>query len=295
MKWNISDIFIYALFLIFSLILLGGTIYLYLGIIGYEGINWGFYTSLAEWMFFWIPIMVSATIVSMAVSLIRLKRAGVLSIAGWFAYYPVIFSVIIPMHLYFGSVVLLLMYIPWVSVGIIHNGSFYIMNGVILLPLSKPIIIGIMLIIIGIAIYIFSLHDLLRGLFQGEELITYNLYRYIRHPQYLGILIWTLGAAIVTIRIFSIFSWLTLVYTYILLAEYEENVLEQKLGDAYIRYRDKTFFLLPIPLPRPSRPIRILLYTVLYILSIVLVILTIKYSVIEYGVMRITWFLSIIQ
>ena len=169
------------------------------------------------------------------------------------------------------------------------------MNGVILLPLSKPIIIGIMLIIIGIAIYIFSLHDLLRGLFQGEELITYNLYRYIRHPQYLGILIWTLGAAIVTIRIFSIFSWLTLVYTYILLAEYEENVLEQKLGDAYIRYRDKTFFLLPIPLPRPSRPIRILLYTVLYILSIVLVILTIKYTVIEYGVMRITWFLSIIQ
>ena len=223
MKLNISDIFIYALFLTFSLILLGGTIYLYLGIIGYGGIDWGFYDPIAEWMFFWIPIMVSATLVSIAVSLIRLKRVGALSIAGWFAYYPVIFSVIIPMHLYFGSVILLLMYISWVIVGIIHNGIFYMMNGVIL-HFSKLINFGIMLII-GIAIYIFSLHDLLRGLFQGEELITYNLYRYIRHPQYLGILIWTLGAAIVTIRIFSIFSWLTLAYTYILLADYEEKVL----------------------------------------------------------------------
>jgi len=290
MKISIKDIIIYALFLTLSIILLAGTIYLYLGISGYEGINWGFYSPVAEQMFFWVPIMVFATIVGIAISLVRLRRVGAISIAGWFAYYPVIFSVVIPMHIYFGGI-LSLMYLSWAIVVIISPESFKIIDGVVIsIPEPIMIIIGIILLMIGLAIYIFSLHDLLCGLLRGEELVTYNLYKYIRHPQYLGILIWTLGAAIVTMRVFSIFSWLTLAYTYILLAEYEEKVLERKLGDTYVEYRNKTFFLLPIPLPRPKLLVRILLYTALYILSMALVIVALKYKII-----KLSWFLSIFQ
>jgi len=79
------------------------------------------------------------------------------------------------------------------------------------------------------------------------ELVTTGLYAYVRHPQYLGFLILTLGMLVQWATLPTVFMWPLLVVLYFRLARQEEKEMEVKFGEKYREYKSKVSMLLPLP------------------------------------------------
>jgi protein-S-isoprenylcysteine O-methyltransferase Ste14 len=82
---------------------------------------------------------------------------------------------------------------------------------------------------------------------EGHTLKTDGLYRIIRHPSYLGLLIGTFGWAVV-FRCVLPGLVLTALITLAVVARMnsEERLLAQQFGDEYAAYRKKTWRLIPL-------------------------------------------------
>lgn len=84
-------------------------------------------------------------------------------------------------------------------------------------------------------------------------LVTTGIYAHTRHPQYLGILILTLGLLLQWITIPALLMWPVLAYIYLRLARKEDEELLKTYGHAFLEYRRNVPMLLPkIPLHRTS-------------------------------------------
>jgi protein-S-isoprenylcysteine O-methyltransferase Ste14 len=89
-----------------------------------------------------------------------------------------------------------------------------------------------------------------------EGLVTSGPYRYVRHPQYLGVIVFT---ANLTSRSFretlgdlgwigtelTLLLWTATIIAYIVLAVIEENHLTHKFGADYAEYRSQVGFIIP--------------------------------------------------
>lgn len=76
-------------------------------------------------------------------------------------------------------------------------------------------------------------------------LVTGGIYRYIRHPQYLGIILVTSGLLIRWITIPTAVMWPILAYLYYRLAKREEKEMEATFGEAYSEYKRRVPMLIP--------------------------------------------------
>ncbi|MEM2941784.1 MAG: methyltransferase domain-containing protein [Thermoproteota archaeon] len=109
-------------------------------------------------------------------------------------------------------------------------------------PLSKiMMLVGIFLIIFGWS----KIHRV------NGELVTTGIYAYVRHPQYLGILILTLGMMVQWVTIPTALMWPILLILYYKLARKEEKEMEERFGERYREYKNKVPMLLPFPKFRP--------------------------------------------
>jgi hypothetical protein len=98
----------------------------------------------------------------------------------------------------------------------------------------------------------------LYGKYSGHGLIRFWIYRYSRHPQYLGYLIWSYS---LTMLVTSFYHgrrgylpepgmpWLISSLILVCTALYEELTMVRKYGDAYLTYRKEVPFLLSLPKP----------------------------------------------
>ena len=85
-----------------------------------------------------------------------------------------------------------------------------------------------------------------RKIYKGEGgLATDGLYRYIRHPQYLGLILITSGMLIQWPTILTVIMWPILLFAYWHLAKVEEKEMESKFGQSYINYRREIGMFLP--------------------------------------------------
>ena len=80
---------------------------------------------------------------------------------------------------------------------------------------------------------------------RDDVLLNSGLYRVIRHPQYLGLLLVTLGQFLVWPTIPTAILWPILVALYYRQARKEEAVLSEKFGAAFREYASKTPMFLP--------------------------------------------------
>jgi protein-S-isoprenylcysteine O-methyltransferase Ste14 len=73
-----------------------------------------------------------------------------------------------------------------------------------------------------------------------NEVVSRGAFRYVRHPLYLASLLFYLGLTISTTSLFSllVMAGSFLFYNYI--AHYEELLLEQRFGEVYRSYKNKT-------------------------------------------------------
>lgn len=104
---------------------------------------------------------------------------------------------------------------------------------------------------IGLALLLmlFSMLALGSLLFQpnpGDRLVTTGIYRFCRHPFYLGIILGFLGLAMATNNWLAIASALLLILPAQVLRSYkEEEVLHQRFGHEWEAYKSSSYFMIP--------------------------------------------------
>lgn len=80
---------------------------------------------------------------------------------------------------------------------------------------------------------------------EQPELITTGVFRHMRHPIYTGALLFYLGAIVMTLSMASAALWVLIIGFYMYLCKYEERILAQEFGNAYLEYKKKTGMLFP--------------------------------------------------
>jgi protein-S-isoprenylcysteine O-methyltransferase Ste14 len=80
---------------------------------------------------------------------------------------------------------------------------------------------------------------------EGHELVTGGLYRVIRHPSYLGLLLGLFGWALVFRSAIGVAGSLLFLPPLVARMNSEETLLESEFGERYSDYRRRTWRLLP--------------------------------------------------
>jgi protein-S-isoprenylcysteine O-methyltransferase Ste14 len=80
---------------------------------------------------------------------------------------------------------------------------------------------------------------------EGHELVTGGLYRVIRHPSYLGLLLGLFGWALVFRSAIGVLVSLLFLPPLVARMNSEEALLESEFGERYSDYRRRTWRLLP--------------------------------------------------
>ena len=124
---------------------------------------------------------------------------------------------------------------------------------------------------IGFMVFLLSVMSWFQGRFKDVRIVDFWAYRYSRHPQYLGFIIWSYGllvfAVVAPIPFGGIYfvpslPWLLSIMLIVGVALYEENQMIQKNDEHYQEYRTKAPFLMPLPKfisNLMSAPVRIVL------------------------------------
>lgn len=109
--------------------------------------------------------------------------------------------------------------------------------------------IGSILIIAGVTLVIFGWKEVYRRYWraaEGEgELVTDGIYRWIRHPQYTGFMLITLGMLLDWATLPMLIMWPVMAILYYRLALREEKEMQAQFGEAYATYRQTTGMFLP--------------------------------------------------
>jgi len=88
---------------------------------------------------------------------------------------------------------------------------------------------------------------------RGEgKLVTTGIYRYIRHPQYTGFALITLGMMAEWATLPMLIMWPILGVIYFRLARKEEADMREEFGSAYDEYAEKTGMFLPTRILRSA-------------------------------------------
>ncbi len=86
------------------------------------------------------------------------------------------------------------------------------------------------------------------------NLATSGLYRYVRHPQYVGFIAIMLGFLLEWPTLLTIVMFPVLVTMYVRLARWEEQEVAADFGEEYLRYTNATPAFIPrLTVPRPLR------------------------------------------
>lgn len=171
-----------------------------------------------------------------------------LSFCSIFSYIPIILGILIPMATIMGGY----LYLSWFFFG--YNFTSWTWYYYIISEEIIPYLIAIEIIIIGIGLGIFltGLVTLVIGKKREENIIQWGIYKYIRHPQNLGILIMVFPFALyipgfedIGIRVGEIVSWSLFAFFLCLLSFYEEWRLMKENNNEFLKYYASTGFFLP--------------------------------------------------
>ncbi len=110
-------------------------------------------------------------------------------------------------------------------------------------PLLRLVIAGVTLV--AAVMLVRAGHSVI-GHGEGRKgLVTTGAFRHVRHPLYLGSMLFYLGLLLATFSIASLVVLAVIVAFYDHIAAYEERLLEERFGEEYRRYRARSGRWLP--------------------------------------------------
>jgi protein-S-isoprenylcysteine O-methyltransferase Ste14 len=109
------------------------------------------------------------------------------------------------------------------------------------IPFSVSIPVGATLTVAGLGLFVYS--ELKKhGVGDGDRLVTTGIYRRIRHPMYIGLVLLHIGFPLI-FRSFlaglSTILWAAIITVW---TRYEEMNLARRFGNRYLEYRQHTWF-----------------------------------------------------
>jgi protein-S-isoprenylcysteine O-methyltransferase Ste14 len=142
-----------------------------------------------------------------------------------------------------GQLLLLLLFLViWITDSFIYNYSTFLTEQVpnkIRMPVAGVIAIAGWLLARGGMRAVF-------GTVRTEpEVIQTGVFRIVRHPIYLGALLFYLAAIVSTLSIASAVFWVGILTFYIYISRFEEQILIEEFGDDYLKYKKKVGMLFP--------------------------------------------------
>ncbi len=157
-------------------------------------------------------------------------------------YLPIVASLIIEM-VYFVP----LAFTTWLLFSFLGVGNW--MLGTILykpfIGLILMYIFEIILILGGCTLFIWGIIIIAQTRKNKEGIATTGPYKWIRHPQHLGLILSSLAIPLYSARVAGILSWSLFVFVLLIISTIEEKKLISHFGDDYLEYMAKTGFLLP--------------------------------------------------
>lgn len=120
-----------------------------------------------------------------------------------------------------------------------------------LYSLSAQNILGLALFICGLTTAIVAQITLQRSysstlvIREDHQLITHGIYRYTRHPVYLGVIIAVIGLPVYATSLYGLLIMSALIPIILNRIRMEERMLIEEFGDAYRTYKENTSKLIP--------------------------------------------------
>jgi len=117
--------------------------------------------------------------------------------------------------------------------------------------LSAQNIVGLALFVVGLTVNLVAVGTLRRFYSstlvtrEDHQLITHGVYRFTRHPIYLGTIIICIGVPIYAASLFGFLIMSALIPLFLNRIRIEEKMLTNEFGDAYRTYMEATSKLIP--------------------------------------------------
>ncbi|MEW6456420.1 MAG: isoprenylcysteine carboxylmethyltransferase family protein [Acidobacteriota bacterium] len=106
----------------------------------------------------------------------------------------------------------------------------------------KPAVVGTAISFIGLALIAIGWAQIHRA----KGLVTTGIYRYIRHPQYMGIFLFIFGWIVHWPSVVTLILWPILIGAYVWLAKQEERQAVEEFGTLYLEYAKRTKRFIPL-------------------------------------------------
>jgi protein-S-isoprenylcysteine O-methyltransferase Ste14 len=136
-----------------------------------------------------------------------------------------------------GQIILFVVFlIVWFADSFIFKISTFLAASV---PLLGRVVISLLVLVLAVRLVQLG-HAVIDHGHPADSLVSSGAFGYVRHPLYLGSMLFYLALVLATLSVFSavIFIFIFLFYNFI--AGYEEKLLLQKFGDAYQAYMKHT-------------------------------------------------------
>ena len=89
--------------------------------------------------------------------------------------------------------------------------------------------------------------DMRKGKKHEQTLVTNGIYRWLRHPSYIGFLFWAIGTQLVLCNVFALLGCAIFVTSSIAgKIRDEERYLTRMYGNDYLKYKARVSLLIPV-------------------------------------------------
>lgn len=122
--------------------------------------------------------------------------------------------------------------------GVLGDNLFFMVFRYVIWPVTA------VFVVVGALLIIFGWSRIYKGKGAGK-LVTSGIYARVRHPQYLGFLLLTLGMLFEWTTIFTLALWPFLALLYYRLARTEEKEAEEEFGEEFREYKRRVPMFIP--------------------------------------------------
>jgi protein-S-isoprenylcysteine O-methyltransferase Ste14 len=112
-------------------------------------------------------------------------------------------------------------------------------------PVHTMFPLGIIFMSLGLVVFLFGAVQIYVAKFRKTGLVTTGLYKKIRHPQYIALVLFGVGTLLTWGRFITFIAFFIMMFLYYRLAQSEERRCEKLFGAAYQQYKAITHFVFP--------------------------------------------------